>query len=335
MCKIFSHTSIIVIALLFLPQTGNSQSFKWEITNLHALTDSSVSLAYYEWSPDGQKIAISGRNLYVIENEPGVKPIFLDDNLGASGIQWSPDSKRIVYITKKPDKGRMKGAQNISEGYRWSAMVADVDSQKTEEIAYNNFGFGNPEWHNDGEIVLVKSQTHGEVINISKWKGKNEKKGRDLVSFKFINGKFQLIRNGEETDFIMPPGMIDVSNNGKFMATKGKGGLTILNLDPPYTEKGYGHHIATPSGWSQDDKYILCVEEPGGEQVIKGERGNLFIFTIADGNIQNLTAMHIVGEENMVGFLYPKFSPDGKQISFICHFFKGPSKLYIADLLKH
>jgi Tol biopolymer transport system component len=336
MCNKSSYTFIAILALLFLFQTGNSQSIKWQISNVHPLTDTTISVHYYVWSPDGKKIAMScsgfDNRLFVIDVITGAKPIYLADNLGATGIQWSPDSKKIVYVTKNPDAEGMKTARDISEGYRWSGMVVDVDTKATEEIAHNDFGFGNPRWHGDGEIVLVKSQTGGEVVTISKWKTDATNKGNDLIRFRFVNGRFLLVKDNVETDFSLPPGMQVISNNGKYLATKGGGGLTIIQLEPPHEERCFGHHLVSPLDWSKDDNHILCIEYPGGEMIIKGERGNIHILDINTGNMQNLTAMHIVGEENMVGYSYPKFSPDGTQVSFICDFYKGPSKLYIADL---
>lgn len=133
----------------------------------------------YAWSPDGKNIAFVSADLnsapnvdpnapkvidrllyksrtsfsdnrltkiYLANIENGTIKVLTDDAFDSHSLTWSPDSKKIAYISNHTDEP--------DGNYNNDLFVVDVASLKIEQLTKTNGTEHNPSWSPDGKYIL-------------------------------------------------------------------------------------------------------------------------------------------------------------------------------------
>ena len=125
------------------------------------------------WSPDGKRIAfVSDRDrfldihgfptseIYVMDAD-GENPQNLTNNrVEDSSPSWSPDGKRIVFISYRDGHFIGDFEEITSEIY-----VMDVDGGNQQRLTENRKNDESPSWSPDGKRIAFSSDRKGDFVN--------------------------------------------------------------------------------------------------------------------------------------------------------------------------
>jgi Tol biopolymer transport system component/C-terminal processing protease CtpA/Prc len=257
-------------------------------------------------SPDGQTIALMAKGLsstqwwrnghaHIDETEVWLKPVaesgkyqmLLKADAKHAWPMWSADGKMLFYMSDA------SGAENI-----WAAPVAAPASAK--ELTH--FKEGRVLWPSIGDggktIVFERNFTIWKMDTAT---GKTERVAITLRGVPASPGVTHVTETNFSTMSLSPDGKkIAVIAHGEVFATSAKDGGEAQRLT----------HTATAESdpvWSADSmKLVYCSEAGSGE----GSGHNLVMFDFASGKESVLTP---AGNEDES----PKWSPDGKSISYL------------------
>lgn len=124
------------------------------------------------WSPDGQKIAFfvgqsdssfptlnTGTDIYVINADgTGLTRLTDDLDIDPMGITWSPDSRRIAYVSSKSETGRTS-----------YLSVINIDGTDKVNLTEDKGGISpfSPMWSPNAEKIIFSSIGKDEIDSIS------------------------------------------------------------------------------------------------------------------------------------------------------------------------
>ncbi|MDP2338749.1 MAG: hypothetical protein Q8N05_20320 [Bacteroidota bacterium] len=117
----------------------------YEIKNLKAIT-SEKYFAAPVWSPDGKMIALTDLNFkgISVENVADGTPKKITDDEGAGfRFSWSPDSKEIVYLSRKVIDGEPANAIKLIE----------IETGEIIELTACGIGASMPSFSKSSEII--------------------------------------------------------------------------------------------------------------------------------------------------------------------------------------
>jgi Tol biopolymer transport system component/flagellar hook assembly protein FlgD/subtilase family serine protease/fibronectin type 3 domain-containing protein len=121
-----------------------------------------VSVSKLSISPDASRTAYFYYNyLYVINNLGGAASQ-LDNNTDQSSITWSPDSRKVAFISYRDGKAGM--------------YITDLTSMTTSKVLdYPGSAFSQPAWSPDGtKIIYSQSEINGSSLRTIGLDGKQE-----------------------------------------------------------------------------------------------------------------------------------------------------------------
>jgi len=135
------------------------------------------------WSPDGKRILFTSKppakeddekkkaQLYVIDVDGGEARQLTDLETGVEGPRWSPDGKRILFLSnvERVDRGESDvkvidrlvykfNGKGFFENLRKHLFTISAKGGKPKQVTEGEYDVANAEWMSDGEgIVLVSN----------------------------------------------------------------------------------------------------------------------------------------------------------------------------------
>jgi len=225
-------------------------------SNVHLLPVVPGNLAdghFYDWSPDGSKIAYthysnSGEyNVIVSLTDGNVLNLKNDnDKIMDYNPKWSPDGEKIAFLS---NRDYINGNNKRKDLYIMDANGKNV--KRLTEIG-GDFGYS---WYPPDQSILLS-------VNFVLLPGKNDNKGLYKIDTTGnIRKLYELSGSGGQA----------ISNNGKYLALSTGGYLTVLNL-PVVTYYDIQPIFITnapdqrffPIAWSPDDKALLVISSDYG-----------------------------------------------------------------------
>ena len=146
-----------------------------------------------EWSPDGARIAFladrsvaspdragapaapeapdtpgrarGGAQIWIIPVNGGEADKLTEGDTGVSALVWSPDAKRIAYLTRdepkdKADREKKRrdrfDAVVVEKEYLYAHLwVIELDSKKKKRLTEGAFSVAGPQWSPDGRWIEI------------------------------------------------------------------------------------------------------------------------------------------------------------------------------------
>jgi Tol biopolymer transport system component len=207
------------------------------------------------WAQDFWETAI-----YVVQSD-GTRRAKLTPNNGNHDPAWSPDGRKIAYVSEHgPGEGSTIWVMN-QDGSRRRPLTSTVDEPYLGGGAYNGDSF--PAWSPNGrEIVYVYA---GDRLRLMNADGSNQR---------------PLGKGALGTDPAWSP-------NGRQIAFFGKRGLSTINVDGSNMRVLDKHAVGHPS-WSPDGTTVAYNTATGGYG-----SGHVSLFDLRTGRSHELT----VGED--------------------------------------
>lgn len=118
------------------------------------LTERPMQVFMMQWSPDGQRIVLMGREpgqvwkIYTVDKDGGGLRSLLDENRNEADPDWSPDGKTIVF-------GRLPELMAVESQPR-AIYLLDVKTKSVTELPGSR-GLFSPRWSPDGRYIAALS----------------------------------------------------------------------------------------------------------------------------------------------------------------------------------
>jgi len=134
--------------ILSCPQTGLARLFLADVATGTsapllelAAPDGCPILSTPQWSPDGSRIALASRGVYLVDVASGRLTELLPPT-DAVAVAWSPDGQRLAVV-----------AAPASEGAPARVLVVGVDGQGLTEIAQQSDWIHSLTWSPQGDLI--------------------------------------------------------------------------------------------------------------------------------------------------------------------------------------
>lgn len=301
-------------------------------------------------SPDGKWIAFTAeysgsRQVYVMPAEGGTpKQLTYYNDVGLMAprggfdnvvMGWTSDSKEILFKGHRTPYGKRMGKYftvSIDGGLERELPVphggfADLSPDDSKlAFAYVDREFRTWKRHKGGRAsdlwIYDLEENHSEQItdfngtdHIPTWYedkiffASDRELRLNIHSYDVNTGEIEQLTFHDDFDVMWPSG-----NNGQLVYEKG-GHLYKMNLDTKTEERvevniRYDNPHTLPY-FKNVKEHIHSMEiSPSGNRVLFDARGDIFSVPAGEGTIHNLT------NQQGVRAVYPKWSPDGKWISY-------------------
>ncbi|HET8826986.1 MAG TPA: PDZ domain-containing protein [Terriglobales bacterium] len=330
------------------------------------ITEGAGRELFPKFSPNGKWIAFTGQydgnfNVYVMPSDGGqprqltfyqgsAQP--LSDRMGIHNevVTWTPDSKRIVFLTRRDaSNGWIKRPYTVGmEGGLAEPLPMDQGgllsySSDGTKIAYNMIFRNFRQWkrYTGGlaqsiTVYDLKSNTsfdlphtewsdtfpmwHGNTIYFSSDRGSEHK--LNLYSYDIGSKQVEQLTHFDQWDVMWPslgPDAIVFENAGylytfDFQSKQPKKLEVSLPADRPQTLKH----------WDSVGRFITDFDiAPDGKRAVFSARGDVFTAPAKEGSIRNLTRTPGIREHKV------SWSPDGRWIAYVSDR-TGEDEIYIA-----
>lgn len=318
------------------------------------------------YSPDGKHIAFTGQydgntEVYIIPAKGGEPKRLtytatlsrddIGDRMGPNNIviTWTPDSKYIIYRSRKQSFNSFRGQLfkvSINGGISEEIPITDGGfcsySKDGNKLAFNwvfrefrTWKYYRGGMADDIRIVDLQTKTVDKItdtdaqeiipmwINDSIYFLSDRDRTMNLYLYNTLNKKIQKVTEYTDYDIKFP------SNNGKLIVFE-KGGY-IYKFDTKTNEiKKVEIFINDDLLYSRNEiknvsEYINLVDaSPNGKRAVFSARGDVFTVPVKEGYTRNLTNSSGVHERDAI------WSPDGKYIAYISDK-SGEFEIYIQE----
>ncbi len=249
--------------------------------------------------------------IYIMDADGGNQRNLTNHPARDSSPSWSPDGKRIVFVSDRDGHVHAKRGSPTSEIY-----VMDADGGNPQNLTNSPFHDSSPSWSPDGKRIAFHSNRdwdnpHNIEIYVMDTDGGNEQRltenrDEDRQPSWSPDGKrivFSAVRDGHFKN------NLDITSEIYVMDADG-GNEQRLTENRRFDEN--------PS-WSPDGKRIAFSADRRGDF----ENYEIYVMDADGGNEQRLTENRRFDEN-------PSWSPDGKRIAFYSNR-EGNAEIYVMD----
>ena len=219
--------------------------------------------------------------IYLVNPDTGVTKNLTDNKARNTDPAWSPDGKRIAFVSDRDGKPRL-----------W---VMRADGTDPRLVAKDSVNCSGPRWSPDGERIAYKIEYY-----------ENDPTGGLIPRGNIYCAVLSTGKVTQLTNETFRSGQPAWSPNGKKLAYTyyGEGLWTLNTMDADGSRKaklGPGHEAA----WSPDGKRIAFVSLRNGQ--------GFQVFT-CDAEFKDVRSLDTLLA--LVADSFPQWSPDGKTIAF-------------------
>ena len=327
----FSQHGNLVENKAALAKSGKVEpEITYEINNLKAVTISN-NYTSPTFSPDGKKLTITNLNftgINLINPEDGTLKVLTDDEGAGFRYSWSPDGKKIVYLSR-----RIEGGKSVN-----TVKLAETETGKIIPLTAGGIGASMPAFTPANEIIysfkgtLIKRKKESidveEVVaekvpaNIiiptttGDWLIVEDDEGIKIMDNHAKNRK-TIVKNGPK-DFACNS---KISSDGrKVMYSNNIETIDHLFVYDTVSENTVDLGEGFWGQWMPDNRIIYCIPQNSGNRIIASE---LFVIN-PDG-----TGKTKITDTPDIIEIQPALSPNGKSIAFRD---EKSGKIFIGEL---
>ena len=252
--------------------------------------------------------------IYVMDADGGNQQNLTNDPHSDWSPSWSPDGKRIAFMSDRDGHFNMPGGLPAYEIY-----VMDADGGNQQNLTNDPNDDWSPSWSPDGKRIVFNSDRDGnregnrnnDEIYVMDADGGNQ---RRLTDNDFYDTHPSWSPDGERIAFAS-------RRDGHFIGEFGLSSeIYVMDADGKNTRRLTNNRNSdwSPS-WSPDGKWIAFSADRKGDDV----NYQIYVMDADGGNLQKLT-------NNRVDDGSPSWSSDGERVAFVSDR-DGNWEIYVMD----
>ena len=202
---------------------------------------------------------------------------------GDSNPQWSPDSTRLAFVSKRGGDGAQ-------------IWIIPIGGGEAKQLTHTKNGASNPRWSSDGKQIAFLRDEEDSAVEEQRKKAKDDRVVMGIDDFTQQHLwviEVETMNDEPEPLFSLPREGTDAD----------------VNVDKSQRLTTGDFHVSEPC-WSPDGKQIVFISTPSPKADDMMFNGTVHLVDLETKNLQKLTR-HTGGESS------PRWSPDGEQIAYL------------------